>query len=96
MSYLGPDLPAEEIATVARKKNSRVVALSLIYPSDDAGIGNELRRLRKYLTDQVVLVVGGAAASSYRSYVQEINAIELAQISDLRRTLRELRDGHVN
>ena len=43
--YLGADLPAEDIAAVARRTDVRAVALSLVYPSDGARLISECRHL---------------------------------------------------
>ena len=44
------------------------VALSLVYPLNDPKIGEELIELRKLLPRTVHILVGGRAASSYRSW----------------------------
>ena len=45
--YLGPNLPAEEIAFGARQNQVKAIALSLVYPSDDTHLGMEIKRLRR-------------------------------------------------
>ncbi len=49
VTYLGPDLPADEIAAAARMKNASAVALSIVYPADDPHLHQELRKLRRLL-----------------------------------------------
>lgn len=46
VTYLGASLPAAQIAGAARQKKARVVALSLVYPSYDPQIVDELKCLR--------------------------------------------------
>jgi MerR family transcriptional regulator, light-induced transcriptional regulator len=43
----GASLPAEEFARIAQQSGARVVALSLVHPSDDPGLPQEFRRLRQ-------------------------------------------------
>jgi len=45
VTYVGPNLPAEEIAGAAQQKRARAVALSVVYPEDDPHLSGELRRL---------------------------------------------------
>lgn len=72
--YLGPNLPAREIAAAARQKSARAVALSLVFPSTDPGLGDELRELRRLLGASLPVFVGGAAAPSYAAVLDEIGA----------------------
>lgn len=89
--YLGPSMAAEEIAAAARQRNARAVALSLIYPSDDARVGKEMLRLRKMLPADVSIVVGGAAAPAYRDPLETIGAICPANLKEFRSALALLR-----
>jgi MerR family transcriptional regulator, light-induced transcriptional regulator len=69
VTYLGSDLPAEEIAAVVSSHPARAVALSLVYPDGDPATAGEIRRLRQLLPDSVAILVGGRAAASYRALV---------------------------
>jgi DNA-binding transcriptional MerR regulator/methylmalonyl-CoA mutase cobalamin-binding subunit len=89
--YLGPDLPPEEIAAAAVHQGARVVALSLVYPPDDALLREELRRLRRLLGPQTELIVGGRASSAYADILREIGAIRLDDLRGLRLRLEEVR-----
>ncbi len=62
--YLGPDLPAVEIAAVARARAARAVALSAASPADAGRLVRELAELRELLDADVPVFVGGAAATS--------------------------------
>lgn len=66
VTYLGPSLPAEEIAHVAVKRRARAVALSLVYPLASDEVKSELLRLQGLLPADCTLIIGGKAASSYR------------------------------
>jgi DNA-binding transcriptional MerR regulator/methylmalonyl-CoA mutase cobalamin-binding subunit len=70
--YLGPSLPALEIASVAMKSEARVVALSMVYPEAEALIENELRELRNSLPEKIPILIGGSGAESYRTLIDEL------------------------
>jgi len=89
--YLGPDLPPEEIAAAALHQDARVVALSLVYPPDDALLRDELRRLRRLLDSRTELIVGGRASAAYTDVLQEIGALRLDDLRELRRRLETIR-----
>jgi MerR family transcriptional regulator, light-induced transcriptional regulator len=72
--YLGPSLPALEIASVAIKNEARVVALSMVYPEAEPKIENELRELRNNLPEKTPILIGGSGAESYRSVIDELQA----------------------
>jgi DNA-binding transcriptional MerR regulator/methylmalonyl-CoA mutase cobalamin-binding subunit len=91
VTYLGPNLTAEEIAGASRKKNSIAIALSIVYPYDDPRVSAELQKIRKFLGKDVKVIVGGAAASSYSEVLKEIKAIYVEEMANLRSVLREIR-----
>jgi MerR family transcriptional regulator, light-induced transcriptional regulator len=91
VTYLGADLPAEDIAEAAARTRARAAALSVVFPAGDAALGDELRRLRAVLPKDVTLVVGGAAASAYSEVLNEIGAERLNDLEDFRAQLRTLR-----
>lgn len=94
-TYLGPQLPAEEIAGAATQNNARAVALSLIYPADDPMIVIELQKLRNYLPQEVAILVGGRAASVHREFFSSIGATYLQDVQSLRIKLEALRHGEL-
>jgi MerR family transcriptional regulator, light-induced transcriptional regulator len=77
VTYLGPNLTAEEIAGAAIQSHVKAVALSIIYPANDLSVVQELQKLRKYLPENIKIIVGGRAAFSYRKTLDEINAFLL-------------------
>lgn len=91
ITYLGPDLPPEEIAAAALQKGARVVALSFTYPPDDPLLLEELRRLRRLLPPGTELIAGGRAVSAYQPLLREIGARLVQDLDELRRELRALR-----
>ncbi len=78
--YLGPSLPAEEIAACAQIRKARAVALSLAPPAGQPGIIAELRNLRGLLPAGTSLLIGGIAAPAYH---RELNAPDVTLVSGL-------------
>jgi methanogenic corrinoid protein MtbC1 len=93
VTYLGPSLPAEDIAAAAIQRDARAVALSVLYPADDPRLPEELRRLRRLLPDHVAIVAGGDAASGYRNVLSELGILCRSDLDTLRRDLETLRHG---
>ena len=89
--YLGPNLPADEIAGAARQNQVKVVALSIVYPDDNSHLIHELENLGKYLLKEIILVVGGRASVGYSKVLGEIGAVCLNNISSFRDKLESLR-----
>ena len=59
--YLGPDLPAREIADAARRTSAKVVALSITVPSETTQ--EELNALAEAMPEDAELWVGGAGSA---------------------------------
>jgi len=93
VTYLGPDLPAEEIAAAVQQKGALAVALSVTYPPDDPILADELRRLRRLLGPGVTVFVGGRCAEAYGGVLEEIEASHGLEIQELRQHLERLRSG---
>jgi DNA-binding transcriptional MerR regulator/methylmalonyl-CoA mutase cobalamin-binding subunit len=91
VTYLGASLPAAEIAGAARQQGARAVALSLVYPEDDAGLEGELGRLRKLLPLDIVVLTGGRAAPAYQPVLDSIGAVTVNDLDELCSTLDGLR-----
>ncbi len=88
--YLGPNLPADEIAAAALDRSARAVALSLVYPGDEPRVALELKRLRKLLDPDVALLAGGRAANDYKAVLSEIGARAPKNMLSLARELEAL------
>ncbi len=91
VAYLGPNLPAEEIAGAVILQYANAVALSIIYPVGDSGMRDELIRLRNQLPEKVSILVGGQGMSSYREVLDTIGAVTLDNMQDFRQALERLR-----
>jgi len=89
--YLGPDLPAEEIALAAQESHARAVVLSLVYPSDDPATMQQLRALRRFVGDGMPVLVGGRAAGAYLATLVSIDARVIDDLDGLDRELASIR-----
>ena len=72
--YLGPNLPAEEIAAVALKRQAKAIALSIVYPNDDPYLDHELTKLRSAVGRNIAIITGGAAVGNYQATLKKIKA----------------------
>lgn len=90
--YLGPNLPAEEIASAVNKINSKVISLSIVYPLDDEGLIEQLRRLKSLLTSDIKILIGGRGSSSYANVINEIGAELIKDTTELRLKLSNHRN----
>lgn len=93
VTYLGPGLPAEEIAGAARQKNARAVALSLVHPEDDPRLPRELEKLRACLPAETQLLVGGRAIRAYAPTLRSLNAVVCTNLSSLQEALDTVRSS---
>lgn len=91
VTYLGPDLPCEEIVAAARQRKARGVLLSIVFPADDSFVGEEIVRLRRHLGDEVAILVGGRSASAYSDFLEEADAVLTETLPELRQELVQLR-----
>ncbi|MDZ7289898.1 MAG: MerR family transcriptional regulator [candidate division KSB1 bacterium] len=88
--YLGPNLPAEEIAAAVVQNNARAVGLSIVYPGDDIRISEEMRKLRHGISNEVAILVGGRAAGSYQDVLEAVGAVRLKDMVSLAAALENL------
>ena len=86
--YLGPDLPAGEIAAAAGRLGAQVTALSLVTPALSESFGAEIVALRYALPPAVRLIVGGPAAILSVLRLQVPDTVFLAALPELREYLR--------
>lgn len=90
VTYLGADLPAEDIAAAAVQTGARVVALSVVFPEDDPAVHAQLSELAALLDPAVQLMVGGGGAESYRSTLDRVGARIAPDLTQLRQFLRQI------
>ncbi|MEZ5064775.1 MAG: MerR family transcriptional regulator [bacterium] len=82
-AYLGPNLPAEEIAAGVERYGARALALSLVYPVVDPRLDAELENLRHYVGSEFPIFVGGDAARAHAETLKAIRARYVASLADL-------------
>lgn len=90
VTYLGPNLPSEEISYAVEKLNPDAVYLSIIYPFDDPQIESELKNLRRNINDNTSILVGGRAVWSYRETIINIGATYSGDTLAMRKALKKL------
>jgi MerR family transcriptional regulator, light-induced transcriptional regulator len=87
--YLGPDLPAAEIASVALAKGARAVALSAVL-DDGVDVAGELTKLRRALPPHVPVLVGGEAALAQERELAAVGGVVVRELAGLAPVLRGL------
>jgi DNA-binding transcriptional MerR regulator/methylmalonyl-CoA mutase cobalamin-binding subunit len=92
--YLGPSLPAHEIAGAAVRNQATAVALSIVYPEDDPSLAHELTELSRLLPASTRIMVGGRAARAYFETLVRIGALYADSIEEFGNQLDMLRRGH--
>jgi DNA-binding transcriptional MerR regulator/methylmalonyl-CoA mutase cobalamin-binding subunit len=86
---LGPDLPAEEIASAAMTLEAEVVALSCVDSRIADGLPGEVGRIRSRLPEDVRLIVGGRIALLKEKSLRIDGVQVLRSFNELRSDLRE-------
>lgn len=86
VAYLGPDLPAEDIALGAKVTRASVVAVSVVYSRDKEIIRKELKTLKSKLPKNVMLVAGGAGTRN--ADLEKLGIVVLQNLEELRSLLR--------
>jgi methanogenic corrinoid protein MtbC1 len=96
VTYLGADLPAEEIAIAVKYVDAQALTLSLSFASDDHLVHKELRRLKKLIGNDVALIVGGRAAHHFQGLLSEIGVLTIQSYQHFRELLKELAQSQNN
>jgi MerR family transcriptional regulator, light-induced transcriptional regulator len=87
VTYLGPNLPANEIAGAAVKSGASAVALSLVFPVDDPDIPAELILLRQKLGNAFPILIGGRAAPGYLTTLRHLEFLACKDLNEFRSAL---------
>lgn len=95
VTYLGANLPAEEIAAAVKFTKARAVTISISFCADDHVVPKELRRLKKLLPSDVALIVGGRAASYYKSVLDEVGVLNIHSYEHFRQLLDQIGQGNM-
>jgi DNA-binding transcriptional MerR regulator/methylmalonyl-CoA mutase cobalamin-binding subunit len=91
VTYLGPDMPSEDIIQAVRLNGAQGLGLSLVYPLDDEAIRGELRQIRAGLPPDFLIFAGGRATSSYEDTLAEIRAYVITDLVEFADSLKSLR-----
>lgn len=89
VTYLGADIPVEDIASATGRIDADALALSIVFPQDDPRLPDDLRRLRGLLPD-LPIVVGGRASASYAGVLEEIGAHSVEHLAGFREIMADL------
>lgn len=90
VTYLGANLPAEEIAAAVKFTNAAAVTLSISFKTDDHVIAKEIRRLRKLIGSEIALIVGGREAGHYEAVLDEVGVLKIKNYEHFRQVLQDL------
>jgi len=88
--YYGPNLPAEEIAAAVKQSGARAVAISITHLLNQNPLVDELRKLRRYIGNEVTFFVGGRAVVEYTQILIEVNANYIKNIEQFSDELNSL------
>ena len=91
--FLGPDLPADEIAAAALRLEARLVALSVVNPTLSVSLPDEIRDLRSRLPAGVGILVGGPPAVAMRELLTAEGVGVMDDLDGFRRVLRNEEEG---
>jgi DNA-binding transcriptional MerR regulator/methylmalonyl-CoA mutase cobalamin-binding subunit len=90
VQYLGPDLPAGEIARFASESGAAVVALSVVLGDRLPELPAQLRELASGLPEAVSIWVGGGAARTLPRELLPPNCVVLQDAAELEQRLEML------
>ena len=90
VTYLGADLPAEDVLAAARQSHARAVALSALHPTDDPGLIGYVGDLRRALPADVRLLIGGPAATAHRKALAARGTDVMEDLGEFRLVLRSI------
>lgn len=68
--YLGPNLPAQEIALAAMEANANAVALSIVAPGNNPSVIHEFQTLRHLLQERIPILAGGGGVVRSRLHYE--------------------------
>jgi len=88
--YMGPDMPATEIAASAVASDSRGILLSLASRADEKQLKQEITMLAHTLPDDLFIILGGHKAHHYADLFSGMNAYFCSDLRSLSETLEGL------
>jgi len=92
VTFLGGDLPVDEIASAVHSRGARAVALSVVHRDACGRASHEMIKLRRLVPPDVAILAGGQAVLGCVQALREIGAIRIDDMSRFRTELRRLRE----
>jgi len=90
--FLGPDLPASEIARAGTALGASLIALSAVHPDLPLATVDDLAGLRRELPDRIDIVIGGHGAAPYRARWAKEGILYFDSLELYQTALTEIRD----
>jgi len=90
VTYLGPDLPVEELLDAIGQTRAEAMALSLVQPGDERGVLSVLREIQAGLPPRVAQLVGGAGAQSFQAEIESAGVHLIDSLAELRAALQRI------
>jgi DNA-binding transcriptional MerR regulator/methylmalonyl-CoA mutase cobalamin-binding subunit len=90
VTYLGPDLPVDDLLSAAAETDAQAVAISVVHVPDQRDIAAALSETRGGLPARVPLLLGGAAASTIELERELTGTMVIDSLAELRVVLRHL------
>lgn len=89
--YLGVETPASELALAVQESQAKAIGISIVYPPDDPRTVEELKRLRRIVSESVDIIVGGESSTSYAQLLNRLQMHHIKNLAELRQQLARLR-----
>ncbi len=88
--YLGPCLPAEEIAYAVRKLDAKALSISIGHSVNDTRLSTELAKTRRFMGGEIPIFVGGQGADALQIAIANVDAIFISDLRQFRDQLEGL------
>lgn len=88
--YLGPNLPAQELALAAMESKAQAVALSIVAPGNNPAVIHEFGVLRQLLEERIPLIAGGGGVTRHRFHYEMEGVYCVDTLAEFQATLARL------
>lgn len=90
VTYLGTNLPTEEIVACVQARKARALAVSVVYPDCCPVIAENLQKIRQLMPSSMALIIGGRAARGYAQNIKDTNILWADDLNQLDQWLVQL------
>jgi MerR family transcriptional regulator, light-induced transcriptional regulator len=90
VTYLGPDLPVEDLLGAVAQTRADALALSIVHPAEERGVLGVVRRIHTGLPPGVGLLLGGAGAERVHARLGSEGVHLIDSLAELRPALQRL------